>query len=81
MRVLSHRHEGAAQVAGGLLPARPVDHRDRVVAAVDGAPVAAPVPCRVRPFKFRASTVDAHLARLTVTDQLRQAADAARRTA
>lgn len=45
----------------------------RRLAARDGS---APLPCRVKPFKFRASDVDAHLRRLTVTDQLQ--ADARR---
>lgn len=43
----------------------------RRLAARDGS---APLPCRVHPFKFRASEVDAHLRRLTVTDQLQSAA-------
>lgn len=38
-----------------------------------------PVPCQVRPFKFKASTVDAHLSRMTVTDQLRAEAREERR--
>ncbi|MGE0445652.1 MAG: helix-turn-helix transcriptional regulator [Vicinamibacterales bacterium] len=36
-----------------------------------------PAPCQERPYKFRSSAVDAHLARLSVVDQRRRAAAAA----
>ena len=50
----------------------------RWMAKGDGS---APPPCRMRPYRFRASDVDAHMARLTVAGSLRRAAQAARRTA
>jgi hypothetical protein len=43
----------------------------RMVARHDGSIA---VPCRVRPMRWRASDVDAHLRRLTITDQLQQEA-------
>jgi hypothetical protein len=43
----------------------------RMVARRDGSIA---LPCRVRPFRWRASDVDRHLRTMTITDQLRRTA-------